>query len=308
MVAAVETMAYTNEVPWHGLGFSRPEGFSSVKQIMRDAKLNWTVDRTPIFANGVEVPGFAALTRSTDKKVFDIVGSKYIPTQNEEAFEFFVEFVEAGGAKMETAGSLRGGKYVWGLANLNASFKLKGNDEVKGYLLVGCPHEQGKSLIIKFTSIRVVCCNTLALALSEAGNTWRMSHRMQFGEVKRNEAKEALGIARDQLGEFERNARILQKINIKRDDAIRILAGVFAPDAEVKELISDPTPRLQAILGAYEHAPGATPGNAWGVLNAVTYWADHMASRTADKRLTNAWLGKTAGQKEKTLEALLQLA
>src|SRR5690606_8466898 len=111
--------------------------------------------------------------------------------------------------------------------------------------------------------------------------------RMQFGEVKRNEAKEALGIARDQLGEFERNARILQKINIKRDDAIRILAGVFAPDAEVKELISDPTPRLQAILGAYENAPGAQPGNAWGVLNAVTYWADHMASRTADKRLTN---------------------
>src|SRR5690606_36775552 len=148
----------------------------------------------------------------------------------------------------------------------------------------------------------------MGLALSEAGNTWRMSHRMQFGEVMRNEATETLGIARDQLGELERNARILQKNNIKRDDPIRNLAVVFAPDAEVKELISDPTPRLQAILGAHENAPGAQPGNTWGVLNAVTYWADHMASRTADMRLTNAWLGKTSGQKEKTLEALLQLA
>jgi phage/plasmid-like protein (TIGR03299 family) len=308
MTAAVETMAYTNEVPWHGLGFSRPEGFKNVKQILKDAKLDWTVDRTPIMVNGNEIPGFAALVRSTDGSVFDVVGSKYIPTQNAEAFEFFNEFVEAGGAKMETAGALRGGKYVWGLANLNASFKMKGGDEVKGYLLVGCPHEQGKSLVIKFTSVRVVCQNTLTLALGTAGNTWRMSHRTAFGDIKRSEAKEALGIARDQLGEFERNARILQKINVSREDAIRILAGVFAPDAEVKELVSDPTPRIEAILGAYENAPGAQPGNGWGVLNAVTYWADHMASRTADKRLTNAWLGKTANQKEKVLDVLLQMA
>jgi phage/plasmid-like protein (TIGR03299 family) len=322
MAHLVETMAYTNEVPWHGLGFSRPEGFKNVKQLIKDAKLDWTVDRTPMYlADNTprlgdpiqqEVPGFAALVRSSDRKVLDVVGSQYKPVQNHEAFEFFTEFVEAGGAKMETAGSLRGGKYVWGLANLNASFKLRGDDRVNGYLLVGCPHEQGKSLLIKFTSVRVVCNNTLTLALGREGNEWRMSHRMAFDSTTMGKAKEALGIAKDQLGEFERNARILQKINISKSDAIKILAGVFAPDAELAPMITDfdanGTPRLKSLIGAYNDAPGAQPGNGWGLLNAVTYYADHMASRTSDKRLSNAWLGRTAQQKTKMLDTLLQMA
>lgn len=314
MAHLVETMAYANTVPWHGLGYNVADTLTA-KQMLKAAKLDWKVERKPLFlADGTEVDGgFAALVRDKDNKILDVVGSKYIPTQNEEALEFFREFVEAGGAKMETAGSLKGGRYVWGLANLNASFKLKGNDQVKGYLLVGCPHEQGKSLLIKFTTVRVVCNNTLTLALrTEKGKEWRMSHRTSFGDVKRNEAKEALGIARDQLGEFERNARILQKINISRADAIKILAGVFAPDADVKELVSDfdanGTPRLQTLMDVYARAPGAQEGNAWGLLNAVTYYADHVASRTDDKRLTNAWIGRTANQKEKTLETLLAMA
>lgn len=302
MAHQIETMAYTNEVPWHGLGF-RVDQATSVKAMLKAAKLDWRVDRTPMhLPNGDEVQGFAALTRSRDNRVLDVVGRAYVPVQNEEAFEFFTEFVEAGNATMETAGSLRGGQYVWGLANLKASFKLKGNDVVKGYLLVGVPHEQGKSFIIKFTSIRVVCNNTLALALA-AGHTWRMTHRMSFGDVKRNEAKEALGIARDQLGEFERNARILQSINISRDDAVKILGGVFAPKKEdVSEL-----PKILKIMDCYENAPGAQPGNGWGLLNGVTYYCDHVASRTADKRLANAWLGKTAVQKERVLDTLLQM-
>jgi phage/plasmid-like protein (TIGR03299 family) len=309
----LETMAWTNEVPWHGLG-TRVDDKIRVKDMLKAAKLDWKVEKQPMTIAGTDkpVPGFFALTRDRDGRVLDVVGNRYVPVQNDQAFEFFVDFVEAGGAKMETAGSLRNGEYVWGLANLNASFKLKGNDEVKGYLLVGCPHQQGKSLLIKFTSVRVVCNNTLTLALATKGNEWRMSHRTEFDQVKINEAKDALGIARDQLGEFERNARTLQKLNIKRADAIRILAGVFAPDADVKELVNDfdknGTPRLQALMAAYVNAPGAQEGNGWGLLNAVTYYADHMASRTADKRLSNAWLGRTAGQKEKVLDKLLQMA
>jgi phage/plasmid-like protein (TIGR03299 family) len=213
---------------------------------------------------------------------------------------------------METAGSLRGGRYVWGLANLGKGFTLKNNDEVKGYLLVGSPHEQGKSLIIKFTSVRVVCNNTLTLALRGKGNEFRMSHRVAFDNDTMNRAKDVLGIARDQVGEFEKNAKTLQKIRISNNDAIKILAGVFAPDADVKELVNDfdanGTPRLKALMGAYSNAPGAEVGTGWGLLNATTYYADHMASRTPDKRLANAWLGKTANQKERVLDTLLQMA
>lgn len=314
MAHQIETMAYTNQVPWHGLGFSRPEGFKNVKQLLKDAKLDWNVDRRPMQLAGTtqEVPSFFALTRDSDDKVLDVVGNAYRPVQNAAAFEFFTEFVNAGGAQLETAGSLRGGKYVWGLANLNASFKMAGDDVVKGYLLVGSPHEQGKSLIIKFTTVRVVCNNTLTLALGRKGREWRMSHRMEFDNVSMENAKVALGIARDQMGEFESNARILKKIKVTQKDAIRVLANVFAPQANMKDLLADfdenGTPRLKRLIDVYEKAPGATPGDAWGVLNAVTYYADHVASRTPDKRLANAWLGKTANQKEAVLETLLNMA
>lgn len=307
----VETMAYTNEVPWHGLG-DKVAGNLTPKEMLKAAKLNWRVDRVPLFtADGDEVPGFAGLQRSSDKSVLDIVGSRYQPTQNEDVFEFFREFTEAGKAKMETAGSLRGGRYVWSLANLNASFTLKGGDRVNGYLLIASPHQQGKSLVIKFTTIRVVCNNTLTLALGAAGNTWRMNHRRTFDTITQAEAKDALGIAREQLGEFETNARTLSKIKMTRADAIKALAQVFQPDFEVKDLLKDSdllNLKMRVLLDVNEKAPGADPNTAWGVLNAVTYYADHVASRTPDKRLTNAWLGKTANQKETVLEALLELA
>lgn len=315
----VETMAYTNQVPWHGLGFSRPEGFKDVKQLIKDAKLDWKVERRPIYTTNPDhaerinnIEGFAALVRDKDNAVFDIVGSRYQPIQNEEAFEFFTEFVEAGKAKMETAGSLRGGKYVWGLANLGTEFRLKGKDDVvKGYLLVGCPHEQGKSLIIKFTSVRVVCNNTLTLALRNKGNEVRISHRAAFDNATMNRAKETLGIAREQMGDLETNAQKLLKLKVNRNDAIRVLASVFAPDADMKEILADfdkATPRLKSLMDVYEKAPGAEPGNGWGVLAATTYYADHVASRTADKRLANAWLGRTANQKEAVLDKLLDMA
>lgn len=310
----IETMAYSNQVPWHGLGFQIPPG-ASVKAMLKAAKLNWTVERREMYygvTKGEEedlqpVPSFAALVRNSDDKVLDVVGSAYRPVQNEEAFSFFKEFVETGGATMETAGSLRGGKYVWGLASLNQSFKLRGDDVVKGYLLVGSPHEQGRSLIIKFTTVRVVCNNTLTLALRKGGREWRMSHRLDFNDASMANAKEALGIAHDQMSEFERNARKLQKLKITDKDAVGLFTGLFDPSSEETPALEDALPRVKILMDIYANAPGADKGNGFGVLNAVTYWADHVASRTADKRLSNAWLGRTAVKKERMLDTLLAM-
>ena len=253
-----------------------------------------------------------ALVRDSDGSCLDVVGKTYTPVQNREAFEFFTEFVEAGNATMETAGSLRGGRYVWGLANLGVGFKLRNDDQVNGYLLVAAPHEAGKSFLIKFTAVRVVCQNTLSLALSQGGTEFRMAHRRQFDNKMVEVAKDTLGIARDQVGELEKNARILQKMKMTRDDTIRVLAPIYQPQIDMKELLVDfdanAAPRMKALIDINDRAPGAEPDTAWGTLNAVTYYADHVASRGADKRLTNAWFGKTANQKVRVLDALLQRA
>ena len=316
MSAAVETMAYTNQVPWHGLG-THVAVAPSVDEMLTLADLDWSVEKKEMaYATGGDFAGKVdrhfALVRDSDGSCLDVVGKTYTPVQNREAFEFFTEFVEAGNATMETAGSLRGGRYVWGLANLGVGFKLRNDDQVNGYLLVAAPHEAGKSFLIKFTAIRVVCQNTLSLALSQGGAEFRMAHRRQFDAKMVEAAKDTLGIARDQVGELEKNARILQKMKMTRDDTIRVLAPIYQPQTPVVELLTDfdtnAAPRMKALFNINQKAPGAEPDTAWGTLNAVTYYADHVASRGADKRLTNAWFGKTAAQKVRVLDTLLQRA
>lgn len=312
MVDAVETMAYTNEVPWHGLGVRLKEA-AKPEAMLKHAGLDWRVERAPLYAGDSKKPieGFAALQRSSDGKVLDIVGSRYNPVQNADVFEFFKEFTDAGKATMETAGSLHGGRYVWALANLGASFQLAGGDRVNGYLLVASPHMQGKTLIIKFTTVRVVCNNTLTLALRAGGTSWRMNHTRSFDSISQSEAKDALGIAREQMSEFEKTAKTLKKMKLDREKIIEVLAMTFQPDADTVDLLEDSdllNMKMKVLLDVNENAPGADAGTGWGLLNAVTYYADHVASRTPDKRLMNAWLGKTARAKEDVLETLLELA
>ena len=302
----VETMAYDHDVPWHGLGHdvkSKDRSKKiSVKQMIKMAKVDWLVGLQPITWGDKHVPTKVgqALVRLTDEKVLDIVGPNYVPTQNEEAFTFFNEFVDRGGASMETMGSLAGGTYVWGLADLKSTFEVVKGDKVKGYLLVVCPHRQGKALLIKTTAIRVVCMNTLRLAMSEAGDFFRMIHRQKFDERMQQRARETIGLAREQVDEFKDTATKLRKLRIDDDTATEIFAKVFRKDAD--------STVIEKVVDCYNNAPGADAGNGWGVLNGVTYYVDHIASRTADKRLTNAWMGKGERIKRRTLDELVLIA
>lgn len=314
----VETMAYTNEVPWHGLG-THVEDAPSVEEIIRIAALNWTVTKAPLMtAEGYEADRHFGLVRSRDHKVLDVVGKSYVPIQNKEAFAFFKDFVEAGDATMETAGSLRGGRAVWGLANLKEGFTVGNKDRVNGYILVMAPHGSG-SLIVRLTSVRVVCNNTLTLALRDvAAPEFRMVHRRinGFDEDMRSLAKETLGLARHQLAEFKANAIALKKLEMAWEDVADFTIQLFhnkADDSERVEIIKDfdklATPTVKRVMDIYEHAPGADVGTGWGALAAVTYYADHIArGDNADGRFYSALVGKNASKKEMALEALLAIA
>ena len=333
MAHQIETMAWTNEKPWHGLGV-RVDRFNSIEHMLEAASLNWKIELSPIapvrvkkFSGDIELAGKAiedrfALVRDSDDAVLDVVGSRYRPVQNAQAFEFFRDFVEAGKATLETAGSLRGGRYVWGLANMGSKFSVGAaakNDVVKNYLLVGAPHESGKSLLAKYTNVRVVCNNTLTLALSGGANVFTWTHNTAFSENAIALGKRTLADATKVAEEFEANAGVLAKLNLSDDEVKKILTPVFMPEtvkagakvrlndvvAEFENLATRP---LRNVLEAYKKAPGADPGTGWGALNAVTYWADHMASHNADNRLANSWMGRTANQKATVLDSLLALA
>jgi len=146
-----------------------------------------------------------------DDKILDVVSDDWNPVQNAEAFDFFNEFVEAGDMEMHTAGSLREGQIVWGLAKVKDSFELFKGDQIDSYLLFSNFHKYGHSTDVRFTAIRVVCNNTLTLALNSKAQSdlvVRLNHRKKFDA---NFVKQTLGIARDNMENYKEMAEFLSK-------------------------------------------------------------------------------------------------
>lgn len=340
MSAAVETGAFhvnadgvkrgalwsddVGTVPWHGLGVQVGNDLSA-EDMMRAAGLDWTVSCRPVFVQNpdgsmTEVGNRQALVRDSDAKFFDFSSHAWKPVQNVDAFEFFKQFVDAGDAKMEAAGSLQGGKVIFALANLNADHVLSDGDTLKSYLLLANSHRTGQAFVIKQTNTRVVCANKLAIALgAEFGSTnaidddgtFKMTHYREFDAKTMEEARNKVGLARDSFGKFAKLANQLKKIGIDRDVVMKIITPIYAPKVEAADMISDfekhATPTMWKVIESLCKAPGAEPDTAWGLLNAVTHYEDHVSGRSTDTRQASALFGAGAGRKATALKSIVEL-
>jgi phage/plasmid-like protein (TIGR03299 family) len=354
-------MAYRKEseadVPWHGLG-SDIDHDASPTEMLQASGLDWRVDKRPLFAPAAGDEGivsledyvrwggkclamedFFALVRDSDNKVLGPCGKDYVPTQNEQAMYFFKKFTDAGSMRLETAGSLQGGKQVWALAKINEGFELAGGDTVGGYLLLSSPHVWGKALVIKFTPVRVVCHNTLMMAMadSDTNKGFRAPHIRPFDDAVAEAARESLGIAEGLLAQFEAQATLLSATETTPATAVRFIAEVMqpeaieaifgssfrrmAPGAQCELLVASDSPTLQPselrrsawdAMGCLERAPGASmlsaKGTMWGALNAVTYYVDHVAGRSRDNALTSSWFGLGSAMKRSALSLAVGMA
>ena len=312
MAHEIETMAYAGETPWHGLGKEVPQDLSPA-QMLKAADLDWTVNKVPAFirVNGEELmTGKSALVRSTDNTILDVVSKDWVPVQNSTAFEFFNDFVYAGNMEMHTAGSLKNGQIVWALAKVKESFDLFGGDQIDSYLMFTNPHKFGQSIDVRFTPIRVVCNNTLTMALSHnSKNVVKSTHKTEFNP---EEVKMALGIASEQLQKYKTMAQFLGKKKAKTDKVKDYFKEVFpvikqfGKDSAVKEQSKN----AEAALTVLETQPGAefAKGSWWPVFNAVTFMVDHKVGRTQEGRLTSAWFGPNRQLKIKALEKAIEYA
>lgn len=309
----VETMAYANEVPWHGLGVKVEDNLTP-KEILKAADLDWKVSRQPTFLkDGTEVPEINALVRDKDNSILGPCGKKYQPIQNDDAFSFFDKFTKAGDMKMETAGSLDHGRKVWALAKLKEGFTLKDKDEVQGYLLLVHPHIWGKSLQIMFTPVRVVCNNTLTFALQGAGqdNRFRVIHNKAFDQDVKLMAEEALGLSSDAMKDFKAQAQLLSKKKADMDTVLDYYIRLVQPTLLNDQENEDEYGRtLKRLLHAYEVQPGLdkNEGTWWTALNGLTYFVDHIAATDADKRMNSAWFGARANLKKRGLKLAMELS
>lgn len=317
MAHMIETMAYANETPWHGLGVSVHADMTPA-EILVKAELDWTVEKRRLYMDGHNgerlETGMSALIRDRDQKILDYVscGSTWNVTQNAEALEFFNDFIAAGNMSMETAGSLDGGRMVWALAKVKDSFELFGGDRVESYLLFSNPHKYGRTIQIGFTPIRVVCNNTLTLALKgkDASKMISVSHRNKFDGDK---VKQLLGVAHDKLVQYKEMAAYLGSKKYAKESVTEYFERVFPyiGDAEKAKMVgrgvSKGAKRASELL---ETQPGNefAEGTWWQAFNATSYYIDHEAGREADTRLNNAWFGTGAVKKADALTMALEYA
>ena len=312
MVAAVETMAYAGQVPWHGLGVEVPSDLTP-DQMLEKAGLDWTVSKKPLTyaheGRNVQAGKKMALVRDTDGKFLDVVSEAWNPLQNSEAFDFFNDFVGAGDMEMHTAGSLNDGKMIWALAKIKgAVFEAVKGDVVESYLLFANPHKFGACITVQGTDVRVVCNNTLNYALGmDSDRLVRVNHRQVF---EADQVKETLGVAKEKLETYKEAAQFLASKRYTADSIVEYFNEVF-PSMSYNNNADEKTSRqAKRCAEVIDSQPGAefARGSYWQAFNAVTYLTDHDLGRSADTRLTSAWFGTNRKKKQSALETAVKFA
>ncbi|HDR8934497.1 DUF932 domain-containing protein [Burkholderia vietnamiensis] len=316
----VESMAWTGEEPWHGIG-NKLEQYQSLDTWKRAAGMDWRIEEAEVryVAAGNKTlgsihafPEQKVLYRSDNKTPLSVVSSRYQVVQPEEILEFYRDLTEIGGFQLETAGVLKEGRKLWALARTGQSDMLKGKDEVNGYLLLATACDGTLATTAQFVSVRVVCANTLAIALGDGTGAVKVSHRSQFDAAA---VKRQLGIAVSSWQAFMVRTKALAERKITDSTAEAFLRRVLTystanPDREtvaVNERAIRVVGQLYAGHGKGADLPSAS-GTAWGLLNAVTEWCDHSRrARSDDHRLDSAWFGAGAALKARAWEEAMKL-
>lgn len=273
------SFASFREPAWHGLGTVFNEELSTQEMLELANLQDWNVR-----LEEVEPPA----TLTSDKNYFyvvrnnpvienqndvlGIVGERYNVLQNEQLFDFADAMLDGG--RWETAGSLRGGRVVFGSLALDRETVLDPNgvaDKINTYLLVNTSHDGSISIQASVTPVRVVCANTLNFALRSVKQTFKIRHT-QTANGKVQSAKTALGIANAYMDDFSvmANKMIQTELSAKQFNDI-LLTAYPKPDKDSKQALTKWTNKIDMLndiyTGEFNHM---ISGNAWGALNAMT--------------------------------------
>lgn len=323
---------------WHNLGIVTGRTLS-VDEARRLA-FDWEPTEKALYlADGSPVPCSKAITRSDSGAILGVVGANYTPVGNAEAFDWMTDLVGRGELQIETAGALDGGRRVWMLGNLDRPIMLPGNDRVDPYLLVANGHDGSLALSATPTTVRVVCQNTLSIALSRSSRRGRMDrfsirHTSSIKQAMLD-ATATLAAARQSFQEFEDKARALATRQVDRSAALDFFrasirgplgvapiapkadapairqaepaaAGLWGapavPDPIRAEPIEERSDRFAEILSDVigRWDQEHSTGTAWGAFNAVTEFVDHgRRYRSPESRFQSSLIGEAAQQKER---------
>lgn len=285
--------------------------------------MNWQIEETDVmFRIGSHdldpiksFPEQKVLYRSDNKKPLSTVSKKYQVVQPAQILEFYRDLTQAGGYQLETAGVLKEGRKLWALARTGQAAMLAGGDEVRGYLLLATACDGTLATTAQFTSVRVVCNNTLQIAVGRNRGAVKVPHRSQFDA---RAVKEELGIAISSWDDFMSNMQQLASRKVSQSETERFFQRLFtyqtANKAGVQSNERMNERGFKAVMNLFDgNGRGATlesaAGTAWGLVNSVTEYVDHQQrARSQGNRLDSAWFGAGAVLKQKAWDAALELS
>ena len=317
-------MAYVGEKPWHGLGSELEQG-ASLDQWRIAAGLNWEAASADIYYRNAfkqDANGKGELMKGESKLIYrsdtgvelGIASDRYKIVQPGEVLEFFRDLTEENGMRMETAGCIEGGKRIWALAATGDEFRLAGQDQVNGYVLLATSFDGSMATQARFTSVRVVCNNTLSVAV--AGNSQgaiKVPHSTEFDGHK---VKVDMGLLHGAWAEFQAGAEAMAARRVSERESVDFLIKLMATEAEQRDPESISTRKRNIIADILGRARGrgmgsqyrSAAGTAWGLLNAVTEYVDHTQGNSAETRFKSAQFGQGAQLKVAAWDAGMRLA
>lgn len=316
MAHELEQMAYVGETPWHGLGnILQPD--STIDEWVTQAGLDWTVSKRQVLYpthDGDSSPAWPfkdkfVLARDTDDRAFSVVSNRYKIVQPKQIVEFFRDLVQDFGMQIETAGSLRDGQRVWALAKTGEAHKVMGVDHVDSYLMLATSYDLTFSTLAQFTSVRVVCNNTLQQSFKNHSSRIVIPHMKDFDA---DDIKNQLGIGRSQWESFTQTLDVLANIRLDVAKASEIMHNVYKMDtAPAKEAAANVTHIAQIIDLFNGRAIGSDIAGqtGWGLVNAASEYLDQKKrARSVSNRLDSAWFGEGFNLKQATVDHTLALA
>lgn len=304
-------MAFVGELPWHGLGQELAEG-ADMETWRKAAGMDWTIQSAPVQYVSAsaynQFNGQNVLYRNDNNLPLSIVSDRYKPVQPAEVLEFFDSLVKEAGFKLHTAGTLRGGKRLWALAETGKFGEVCKDDGVGGFLLLSTSCDRTLATTARFTSVRVVCNNTLTMAQNDIRTMIKVPHSTVFDHDK---VKLELGQVSEAFGSFMEMAKFLQNQKLNQAQAKVFLTKLMTPQAKLanEQYNIEKNKGYSKILEMFE---GSGKGadlvgfTKWGMLNAVTEYYDHIIpNRSNDTRLDNAWFGSGDRIKNQAVNLLL---
>lgn len=319
-LVSASDMAFVGETPWHGLGNKLPKN-QPIEVWQRAAGMDFEIKQTEVLFNSASGNGSnmlnlrlnqdaTVLYRSDNHEPLSVVSKRYKVVQPKDVLGFYRDLVSVGGFELETAGVLKGGKKLWALARTGQETLLPGLDKVKAYLLLATSCDGSLATTAQFTSVRVVCNNTLQLAVGESKGAIRVPHSTTFDPVA---VKRELGLGMSSWEMFMANMKSMSNRKVTKFEAMSYLVNVLGEPA----LPLNNQPNQKAIQHVYNLYAGegkgsklqSASGTAWGLVNGITEFVDvHRRARNQDYRLDSAWFGQGAQIKQRALERAIALA